>query len=33
MDAADEWGVLQIEKHEQQMLALFEHDSRIGVQG
>lgn len=33
MDAADEWGVLQIEKHEQQMLALFEHDSKIGVQG
>lgn len=33
MDGADDWGALQIEKHEQQVLNLFENDSKIGVQG
>ena len=33
MDAADDWGATEIEKHEQQMLTLFENDLKIGVQG
>lgn len=32
MDAADDWGVLQIELHEQRMVGLFEIDSEIGAQ-
>lgn len=33
MDAADNWGITQIETHEQQMITLLENDSKIGVQG
>lgn len=32
MDKDDDWNVLQIEKHEQHMLKLFDKDSKIGAE-